>query len=55
MAKENQYPCKRCQTRRFYATRFDMQIWGEDCPYICEEYETWKKENENGKPESNPA
>lgn len=40
--KGNPCPCKRCQTRRFYASAFDMQIWGEDCPYECEAFEKWK-------------
>ena len=43
---ETKCPCKDCQTRRFYATRFDMHIWGEDCPYICEEYEAWERKKE---------
>ena len=36
--------------RKFYA-RLDMHIWGEDCPYICEKYEQWKKENHETDPD----
>ena len=38
-------PCGNCQTRRMYARMFDMHFSGEDCPYECEEYERWKKED----------
>lgn len=37
-------PCKTCKTRNLYARAFDMQIWGEDCPYECDEYKQWKAE-----------
>ena len=37
-------PCKDCDTRKTYALLFDMQIWGEDCPYVCEKYERWTAE-----------
>ena len=37
-------PCKNCMERKFYAKAFDMHFSGEDCPYICEEYERYKEE-----------
>ena len=39
-------PCKNCMERKFYAKAFDMHFSGEDCPYVCEEYERYKKEKE---------
>ena len=53
MVKED--PCKNCHDRKWYARRLDIHFWGEDCPYICKEYEQYKKEkheeanNEKGK------
>ena len=35
-------PCNDCPTRKAYAKLFDMHIWGEDCPYVCEKYDEWK-------------
>lgn len=40
-------PCEKCDTRRTYAKCFDIHIWGDDCPYECEEYENWKAKTEN--------
>ena len=40
------YPCQDCPTRKWYARAFDIHFSGEDCFYICEEYENWKKEQE---------
>ena len=37
-------PCKNCENRQWYAMKFDLHFWGEDCPYECEEYERYKKE-----------
>lgn len=37
-------PCQSCPTRKTYAKLFDVVIWGEDCPYECEEFEAWKAE-----------
>lgn len=34
-------PCGKCRTRAEFAQVFDMHIWGDDCPYECEEYENW--------------
>ena len=39
-------PCKDCPDRQWYARRFDMHFWGGDCPYECEEYEQYKREQE---------
>ena len=35
-------PCNNCQTRKMYARSFDIHFSGEDCPYVCEEFERWK-------------
>ena len=35
-------PCKYCPTRKTLAKIFDIHVWGEDCPYVCEEYDEWK-------------
>lgn len=49
--KETMYmgkcPCDNCFIRKMYARCFDKHISGEDCPYICEKYEDWKKEKLN--------
>ena len=39
-------PCKNCYDRQWYAMRIDIHFWGEDCPYVCEEYERYKIEKE---------
>ena len=39
-------PCKDCPDKQWYAMRFDMHFSGDDCPYVCEEYERYKKEQE---------
>ena len=39
-------PCNECVDRKMYAEMFDHRIWGEDCPYACDEYENWKKQEE---------
>lgn len=44
--------CDKCHIRKMYAKRFDLHIWGEDCPYVCPKYDKWKKEKINEK--SNP-
>ena len=36
-------PCKKCWTRKWYARKFDIHFWGEDCPYECKEYKQYKK------------
>ena len=45
-------PCKNCHDRQWYARRLDIHFWGEDCPYVCEEYERYKKEKEKDGKES---
>lgn len=40
-------PCEHCKTREFFAKRFDMHFYGEDCPYECEEYERWKEQHDD--------
>ena len=35
-------PCKDCVVRVRFAIGFDMHFWGDDCPYKCDTYETWK-------------
>ena len=37
-------PCESCHTRKTYARLFDIHFFGEDCPYVCEKYDKWKKE-----------
>jgi len=41
-------PCTKCQIRKWYAKKFDLHFSGEDCPYVCEPYETWKAEQKEG-------
>lgn len=41
-------PCKNCEIRQWYAMKFDIHFWGEDCLYICEEYKRYE-ENETDK------
>ena len=40
-------PCNDCPTRKTYAKLFDVHIWGEDCPYVCEKYDEWKRRANN--------
>lgn len=35
-------PCKDCPTRKMLAKLCDFHVWGEDCFYVCEEYEAYK-------------
>lgn len=45
-------PCDKCDIRKWYARTFDMHIYGEDCFFECEEYDEYKRlENECGKQE----
>lgn len=37
------HPCWNCEIRKYYARRFDLHIWAEDCPYVCERLEKWKE------------
>ena len=42
--REDGYPCRDCEIRRWYARRFDIHFSGEDCFWVCDKYETWKRE-----------
>ena len=35
-------PCKDCIERGRFAIGLDMHFWGDDCPYKCDAYETWR-------------
>ena len=35
-------PCKDCIVRGRFAVGLDMHFWGDDCPYKCDAYETWR-------------
>ena len=48
-------PCKNCHDRQWYARRLDIHFWGEDCPYVCEEYERYKEEKETDKQKAGEA
>ena len=37
-------PCDNCPDRQLYARMFDMHFGGADCPYECEEYERYLKD-----------
>ena len=37
-----QCPCKDCIVRGRFAIGLDMHFWGDDCPYKCDAYETWR-------------
>lgn len=39
-------PCDTCAIRKAYARRFDFHFYGEDCFFVCEVYEKWKKANQ---------
>ena len=36
-------PCAKCDLRKWYARKFDMHIYGEDCFFECEEYDEYKR------------
>ena len=38
----NPCPCKDCIVRSRFAIGLDMHFWGDDCPYKCDAYETWR-------------
>ena len=42
--REDGYPCKNCEIRQWYARKFDIHFSGEDCFWVCEKYEAYKKE-----------
>jgi len=43
MAELKPCPCETCEVRKGYARAFDMHIWGDDCPYVCEKFEEWNR------------
>ncbi len=50
------YPCDTCNTRQYYARAFDIHFCGADCPYECELYDEWKKEQGyDNRPSDKPA
>lgn len=44
--RDDGYPCKDCPVRKEYARAFDIHLSGEDCFFVCEEYDNWKKERD---------
>ena len=36
-------PCKDCIVRGRFAIGLDMHFWGDDCPYKCDAYDSWKR------------
>lgn len=39
-------PCKDCIVRGRFAIGLDMHFWGDDCPYKCDAYDSWKRRAE---------
>lgn len=39
-------PCDNCDTRKAYARMFDMHFFGDDCPYQCDTFDKWKRQQE---------
>ena len=48
MSDLKQCPCKTCKRRQYFVRVFDMHFWGEDCPYQCDMYDTYKCHAEEG-------
>lgn len=40
---EEKSPCVDCDIRKWYARKLDIHFSDEDCYYVCEKYELWKK------------
>lgn len=38
-------PCNTCLLRKAIARKFDVHIWGEDCPYECGAFADWRVDN----------
>lgn len=36
-----EHPCQNCEARKMLAKRFDIHVFGEDCPYFCIQYEIY--------------
>ena len=41
-------PCKDCIVRGRFAIGLDMHFWGDDCPYKCDAYDSWKRRAREG-------
>ena len=48
-------PCKDCVVRRRFAIGLDMHFWGDDCPYKCDAYDSWKRRAGEGKEDKHEA
>lgn len=46
-AVKPQHPCEECELRSAFAHEFDAHFWGDDCPYICEQYKVWRFQHEH--------
>ena len=44
MIDQSTCPCKTCSYRKLLAY-LDFHIWGDDCDFVCEKYNTWKAES----------
>lgn len=42
-------PCEACLVRKYMAHAYDAHIWGEDCPYVCKQYDAWSRVGEGEK------
>lgn len=47
MAEAKPCPCINCHTRKYFAKVYDIHFFGDDCFYVCPEYDKWKAEQEN--------
>ena len=45
-------PCKKCEQRAALSIMFDVHIWGDDCPYVCYEYNEWERSRRVGEEEN---
>ena len=46
-----EHPCIQCEMRRWYRSRLNIEINGENCPYECVKYKEWRKEHMDDTPE----
>lgn len=47
--REHMAVCEKCPIHKGYAKKFDIHFDWIDCPFVCKnDYETWKKEREDG-------
>ena len=40
-------PCKNCDIKEWYANRFDMHYYGDNCPYHCKPFDKYRQEKQN--------